>query len=187
MRRSVLVICGIVVIGVSALGFGAPEKPSTESMAVPKYDEDGALLLPTDYDDWVFVGASIGLSYSEKQNHDSPGLFHNVYMQPEAYRYYKATGEFPDRTMFVMTNYAPSDKSEILRAGHFEGKLVGLEVALKDTKRFLDDWAYYNFSSPGGLRPTAKPFPRETCWDCHAEHGEVDNVFVQYYPMLRGE
>jgi len=174
-----------VVIAVGALGFAAPERPSTEGMALPQYDGEGALLLPREYHEWVFVGASMGLSYSDKDRHDGPGSFHNVYMQPEAYRYYKATGEFPEQTMFVMTNYAPSQKSEIIRSGYFEGKLVGLEVALLDNDRFEAKWAYYNFSSREGLRETAKPFPRFACWDCHAEHGEDDNVFVQYYPTLR--
>ena len=185
MARSACVVLALVVGSMAAYGFAEGKKPSTQGMILPQYDDDGQLLLPTDYEDWVFVGASIGLSYSENEQHDEPGHFHNVYMQPEAYRYYKATGEFPEQTMFVMTNYAPSQKSEIVRSGYFEGKQVGLEVALKDDDRFEDTWAYYNFSSPEGLRERAKPFPRFACWNCHAEFGEDDNVFVQYYPTLR--
>ena len=185
MTQGRTLIVTLMVAGLAAGLIAAAGKPATDGMPVPKFDGDGALLLPKDFDDWIFVSASMGLSYSENDRHEGPGVFHNVYMQPEAYRYYKATGDFPEQTMFVMTNYAPSQKSEIIRSGYFEGKQVGLEVALKDQDRFEDGWAYYNFSSPEGLRETAKPFPRFACWDCHAEHGEDDNVFVQYYPTLR--
>ena len=32
---------------------------------------------------------------------------------------------------------------------------------------------------------TAKPFAKDRCWKCHNEHAAVDNVFVQFYPVLR--
>ena len=32
----------------------------------------------------------------------------------------------------------------------------------------------------------ARPLPPERCARCHAEHAAVDNVFVQFYPQLRG-
>lgn len=31
----------------------------------------------------------------------------------------------------------------------------------------------------------ATPFLRESCYDCHHEHSATDNVFTQFYPMLR--
>jgi hypothetical protein len=38
------------------------------------------------------------------------------------------------------------------------------------------------------MKPAAAAFPKETCFNCHAEHGATDNVFTQFYPILqRGE
>lgn len=164
-------------------------KNAVAPMPVPKYDESGALLRPIDYEDWVFVGASIGLSYdedAEEAGHgEGPGFFHNVYMQSEAFREYVRTGYFPDKTIFVMENYRPVQKESINRAGYFEGELVGMEVAVKDYDRFDLGWAYFNFSGREGLAPKAKAFPRAICWDCHAEHGDDDNVFTQFYPVIQ--
>ncbi|MBI3210116.1 MAG: cytochrome P460 family protein [Candidatus Solibacter usitatus] len=63
---------------------------------------------------------------------------------------------------------------------------MGIEVALKDSAKFPDKWAYFNFIGEGG-KPMADSgaFRKEQCWKCHNEHGASDNVFVQFYPVLR--
>jgi hypothetical protein len=53
---------------------------------------------------------------------------------------------------------------------------------VKDRERFDTGWAYFDFGKDA-LRAVA--FPRERCHDCHAAHGQADNVFVQFYPLLR--
>ena len=88
--------------------------------------------------------------------------------------------------MLVMEVVASGTNASINRRGHFQDRLTGLEVALKDENRFPEKWAYFNFTGEGGmLLPKARPFPKQTCWNCHHEHGAVDNVFVQFYPVLR--
>jgi hypothetical protein len=155
-------------------------------MARPAYEKDGSLKRPQRYAQWVFVGASLGLRYDEDEKHNGGvGYFHNVYMQPEAFRHYVRTGYFPDKTMFVMESYRPARKESINRSGYFEQELVGVEAAVKDYDRFELGWAYFNFSGPGGLAEKAPALPRALCWDCHAEHGADDNVFTQFYPIIR--
>jgi len=48
-------------------------------------------------------------------------MFHNVYVQPWAYREFVRTGGFPERTMFVLSFYEASRKSAPARAGFYEG------------------------------------------------------------------
>ena len=55
-------------------------------------------------------------------------------------------------------------------------------MALKDSARFDGGWAYFDFS---GGKTTAKPFAKQQCSSCHAEHAADDNVFTQFYPVLR--
>lgn len=63
---------------------------------------------------------------------------------------------------------------------------IGIEAAVKDTRRFPEKWAYSGFIGENGKAlPEAAAFPKEACWNCHDEHGAVDNVFVQFYPALR--
>jgi hypothetical protein len=154
-------------------------------MAVPQYDSEGALLRPRQFYSWVFVGASIGLSYSQNGGQTGPGEFHNVYTQPEAYQEYVRTGKFPEKTMFVMPLYKPAQKVSINRQGYFEGDFIDLDVSVKDRDRFPEGWAYFNFSDQGKLLEKAKAFPKTMCYSCHREHGANDNVFTQFYPVLR--
>ncbi len=164
------------------VGSNDPE-PATASMVVPHYTQGGDLLRPERYEDWVFVGASVGLGYREETDRKGPGLIHNVQMQPEAYAHYAASGEFPEKTMFVLTLYEPKQKESIAREGFFSGDLAAVEVAVKDHERFDEGWAYFDFGKAD--RESARPFPRARCHDCHAKHAEQDNVFVQFYPVLR--
>lgn len=157
-----------------------------EGMTRPQYLGSGELVRPEGYREWVFVGASLGLSYNENERQDGPGLFHHVYIQPEAYRHYVDHGTFPEKTMLVMENYRPGSKTSPNLHGHFEERFAGMEVALKDSERFAEGWAYFNFSTrEGPPKPSARAFPKAACYDCHAEHGADDNVFVQFYPVLR--
>ena len=51
---------------------------------------DGSLTQPKDWETWVMVGSSTGLSYAAPGAAPAagaaPGMFHNVYIQPWAYR-----------------------------------------------------------------------------------------------------
>ena len=164
--------------------------PPLDGMALPTYTADGDLILPKDYRTWIFVGASLGLSYSEgAAEREGPGAFTNVYIQPEAYRYFMETGQFPEGTMLPMDIYRPGSRESINQAGYFEKDFLGMEVAVKDSERYEEGWAYLSFRDrSGGLRASASAFPKDRCYDCHAEHAATDNVFTQFYPVLqRGE
>lgn len=158
---------------------------SQEKMVQPRFTEGNELLRPEGYREWIFVGSNLNMGYSEGPA-PTESRFHNIYIQPEAYRQYKTTGKFPDKTMMVMEVIAAGTNASINKKGQFEDKHVGIEVALKDEKRFAGKWAYFNFVGNGGADlAQAKPFPKEACWNCHNQHAAVDNVFVQFYPVLR--
>jgi hypothetical protein len=137
---------------------------------------------------WVFVGASLGLDYAEPGAAEAAGLegrlFHNVYLEPRAYRHYARTGRFPEGTMLALTLHLPRERVAPARQGLFEGERVRLEIALKDTRRYPGGWAYFDFGA-GTTASVARPLPREACAACHAGHAADDNVFVQFYPTLR--
>ncbi len=158
---------------------------------VPKYDEQGALEFPETFRRWIFVGAALGLSYSEHAPHPDEQQFTNVYITPAAYQHYELTGSFPEKTMLAMAVYRRQRKpplGDLKLHGSYEGELVAVEVAVKDGDQFHDGWAYFDFSPEKGetkLRRTATAFPTKKCYDCHLEHAADDNVFVQFYPVLR--
>jgi len=148
----------------------------------PAYDATGALHLPDGYQRWIIAGASLGLSYGDSAS--AAPLFHQVLIEPTAYRHFVATGEFRDGTMFALLLQSPTSGVLPGRHGQFAGALRTVEMAVKDSARTPERWAYYNFGGRDGLRPTAQPQARATCYECHAEHAARDNVFVQFYPLL---
>ncbi|HEY7530148.1 MAG TPA: cytochrome P460 family protein [Gemmatimonadota bacterium] len=112
--------------------------------------------------------------------------FHNVHLDPASFDHYAETGEFREGAMLAMVVHPAERGAAPSRRGLVEGDRVGLELAVKDSRRFDGGWAYFDFTGGGGsLRPAARPFPPAACAACHAAHAAKDNVFVQFYPVLR--
>jgi len=158
----------------------------------PDYTEDGELKLPKGYEFWVFVGTNLGLGYLSEPA-AKPATFHNVYMETEAYKAFMKTGEFPDPTQFLFEIYSTHNRvaDGEVNEGVFNDKLLGLEVAIKDSKRptrpdSKEIWAYYHFGIED-KKPVASAtaFPDTRCWACHDKHAGYDNVWVQLYPRLK--
>jgi hypothetical protein len=157
----------------------------------PMFEGKTTLLRPTNYREWIFVGSSRGLAYAANPPAGSGAgeMYHNVYITPAAYREFSKTGKFPDGTMLAMELLSSETKREPGLQGSYEKDFIGLEVAVKDTTRFDAGWAYYNFSAGRGssaYKDKAEPFPASAgCVSCHKEKAETDNVFTQFYPVLR--
>jgi hypothetical protein len=182
-RRCAALLAASALLASRAHGTRAAA-PGGDQVEIPAYDAAGALLRPEGYREWMFVGASLGLSYAgpAAASEDAHGDFHNVYLRPEAYRHYRRTGRFPDRTVLVLELFEAASKVAPSKHGLFEGRRVALEAAVKDT-RLPDGWGYFSFGD--GSEAKAAAAPRGACFSCHLEHAAVDNVFVQFYPVLR--
>ena len=133
------------------------------------------------------VGSSTGLSYNSAPPPAAgaaPGMFHNVYVQPWAYREFVRTGAFPERTMFVLSFYEASRKSAPARTGFYEGdRMPGIEVHVKQRGIDKTGWGFFGFgdgAAPATMIPGAAP-----CYSCHASEAAHDQVFTQFYPPLR--
>ena len=129
-----------------------------------------------------------------KSTRASQQQFHNIYINPEAYAYFLANKEFPDKTVLVMDVFtAPNrDPGNVLTAGFYNGKQIGLQVAVKNLNRpdgKTTPWAYYTLKNPFEpspvMAPSAKAHEDVECYDCHKAHARPDNVWVQFYPVLR--
>ena len=57
----------------------------------PKFSEKGELLQPEGFREWVFIGSPLTPHGLNDGNAGFPE-FHNVYVEPAAYRYYRRTG-----------------------------------------------------------------------------------------------
>src|SRR5215831_15971068 len=158
-----------------------------QQTVAPAFEGKTTLLRPANYREWVFVGSSLGLSYAQGSSSTNE-MYHNVYIKPEAYREFARTGKFPEGTVLAMEMASADTKREPGLQGSYEKEFVGLEVSVKDSSRFEGGWAYFNFSDGMGssYKAKAEPFPASAgCVSCHKQNAETDNVFTQFYPVLR--
>jgi len=160
-------------------------------MVKPRFDGEGRMLRPEGYRRWVFLGANYGMGYSEGETLATQkaknATFHNIYTQPDALDDFTKTGEYPEGAMLVMEVVKPSTHASINKQGVFQAQVIGIEVGVKDSKRFgKDKWAYFKFFTTEGKELNeAKAFAKEACWSCHNQHGAADNTFSQFYPVAR--
>lgn len=149
---------------------------------MPRYDNTRALKLPDSYRKWILVGSSLGLSYAEGgEPHE---MFHETLMEPTAYEHFVRTGMFREGTMLALMLHGQGEGTLPGRTGRFAAEIHGVEMAVKDSTRVPEGWAYYAFGGMGNIRTTAQPMPTTTCYSCHLEHAARDNVFLQFYPLL---
>jgi len=148
----------------------------------PQYGADGKLLIPSGYRQWQYVSSGVGMSYNAPTATPprSPG-FSNIFVQPWAYREYKATGKWPEKTMFVLEAYSSATNAAPNRQGYFQDSFAALEAEVKDSSHSPDVWSYYNFGTGPG---PAAAFAKNQCWQCHEDHAAVEHSFTQFYPEL---
>ncbi len=177
---------------------GHAQSPSASD---PRYTSNGNLVRPKDFHGWVFVGSNLGLGYAKeiaantRREAERPqlGEYHNIYLKPADYAAYVRTGRFPDKTVLVMDVYraAQRDAKGVVTAGSYNGQSLGVEVAVKNNKRpdgSKTDWAYYDFTDRNGDGnfPADKAAEADQdCYACHKTHAGYDNVWVQFYPVIR--
>jgi Cytochrome P460 len=181
-----LLACGVCLLAVSASLFilVKPEHAAHAApAAAPAYAANGDMLPIANYREWVYLTSGIDMNYNPKALAADHSMFDNVFVNPEAYRSFLATGTWPDKTVMVLEVREARDKGSINTRGHFQGEgVMGFEVHVKDEARFPNKWAFFDFDSPtkdGTLIPEKAP-----CYTCHQQHAAVDTTFVQFYPTL---
>ncbi|KRR24281.1 cytochrome P460 [Bradyrhizobium retamae] len=164
----------------------------TRKRYLPEYTASGELILPKNFNEWVFVGSPLTPNALNAGKANFPE-FHNVYIEPGSYEIYKKTGEFPEGTIFfkelqltLPAENPDGSRTEASGRGFFPGKLNGADVTVKDSKRYADTggWGYYNFNHHEPKAPTAKLQPKSECAFCHMASAKKDDVWTQFYPLL---
>ena len=181
MRKIFAVTLTGLVIAALTIRVSHSQMPAA-NVAGPQFTADGKLVRPEGYRRWVFVSSGLGMSYSQKAN-DSMQMFTNVFVNPSSYDYFLAHGTWPDKTIFVLELYGSTSQGSINKHGNYQTGFMGLDVEVKDEKRFADKWAYYGFDlREKAASPTAPS--KNDCWQCHDQNAAVEHSFVQFYPEL---
>ena len=154
-------------------------------LAQVNYNSGNRMLRPANYREWTWLSSGYGTAYvPETAGREDPNpLFHNVFVNPSAYRAFLQTGKWPDKTVFVLELRASVEKGSINPRGSFQGDVQHLEVHVKDERRFPNKWAFFSFS-PTASAANMIPVKQE-CYACHEQHGALDTTFAQFYPIIR--
>jgi hypothetical protein len=148
-----------------------------------QFTPSGDLLRPEGYRRWVYVSSGFGMSYNPAAGGNDAPAFTNVFVAPETYDFFQASGKWPDKTIFVLEIYGSTSRGSINQKGSYQESLVGLDVEVKDESRFPDKWAYFNFNKSAKTASVTLP-SKNACWRCHDQNAAVEHSFVQFYPEL---
>jgi hypothetical protein len=178
-----------VLVGIAGLSYvlAASAAPPGGTTAAVEFTPDGKLKRPVDYRKWVYVGTPLTPNDLNGGEASFPE-FHSVYMDPESFAHYEKTGEFRDGTVMIKELITVGSKEATSGKGYFMGDFRGLEASIKDSKRFKDEpgsWAYFSFGHKYPLKAEATKQAAASCNACHETSAAKDDVFTQYYPVLR--
>ncbi len=183
MKKALCMGGAAVLLAAMAGWVGRPHPVvrAAEAVGAPQYGADGKLVRPEGYRKWVYLSSGYGMSYSQTARDHL--MFTNVFVTPSSYDYFVQHGTWPDKTMFVLEEYGSASKGSINQHGNYQSEFMGLDVEVKDEKRFADKWAYFGFNTTEGSSAATKP-SKNDCWNCHDQHAAVEHSFVQFYPEL---
>lgn len=191
MIKAFAVLFGIIMGGCLASCSRQSHAENLTGVQVPEpahraeFTDDGALKLPANLDQWVFIGSSLGMGYSDVAfNPGSPGNFQIVTMEPTAYSEFMRTGLFPDGSMFALAFYGAQTDISINQTGFVMGDQRMIEIHLKDSTRFPETGFNFYMFHPGQMTADSRQLPNN-CVTCHMQHAAHDGVFTQFYPVIR--
>jgi hypothetical protein len=161
------------------------------------FGSDGKMKLPDPHTfrRWVFVGAPLTPNALNNGSANFPE-YHHVYIEEKNVAAYLKTGSFPEGTVIVKEltrvlnpTFPDGSRTEPSGRGYFNGQYNGIDVTVKDSKRFAktNNWGFFTFGHhPLPYAESAAEAPATECAFCHqANVAKTDMTWVQFYPLLR--
>lgn len=188
LRLGLLVVAALSLTTALIIGTKTEAaQPTTQTLT--KFDNNGSLIRPTGYREWVFIGAPLTPNDMNNGQAAFPE-FHNVYIDPVSWAHWKNKGEFRDGTIVVKELVSVGSKTSFSGNGYFEGEYIGLEAMVKSKTRFANNpgnWGFFRFTNEDfqSLKTKADVLPNDACAACHSPNAKQDLVFTQHYPVLR--
>jgi len=187
------VVFGFLACVITIAAFATAPTHGADPDWGPKWTADGKLILPEGYHEWVFIGSPLTPHALNDENAPFPE-YHNVYVQPQAFRAYRETGEFPEGTILLkelqlLRERAFPDGSslEVSGRGYFPAARNGIDISVKDKTRFADSngWGFFNFGHHAPpYSEAAQEQPVDACAGCHIANAD-NMVFKKFYrPIL---
>lgn len=194
-RYLLITLAGLMSIAVAGALVESKLVVVNASGSTAVFDSSGRLQLPTGYRRWVFVGAPLTPNGLNGGNASFPE-YHDVYIEERNVDAYLKTGSFPEGTVIVKEltrvldpTFPDGSRTEPSGRGYFNGAYNGLDVTVKDSKRFpkSNGWGFFTFGHhPLPYAESAAESPISECAICHMTYvAKTDMTWVQFYPLLR--
>jgi hypothetical protein len=195
MQKYLLGIVGGVGVLVASSFLFETGPVVAQTQEYPVYDSAGRVKTPTGYRAWVFVGAPLTPNGLNDGKAGFPE-YHHVYIEKKNVDAYLKTGSFPEGTVIVKEltrvlnpTFPDSSRKEPSGRGYFNGEYNGIDMSVKDSKRFAgtNGWGFFTFGHhPLPYDPTSAERPVAECAGCHiANVANTDMTWIQFYPQLR--
>jgi hypothetical protein len=175
--------CLLLCLGALSVFQSAPNAAAgANDSNAPQYTADGQLMFPGHYREWIYLTTGMDMDYNPELAKMDHSMFDNIFVNPEAYKAFVATGTWPDKTILVLEGRMAANKGSINQKGHFQTTdIMARSIHIKDEAHFPGKWAFVGF----GDENVGRTFPKEAvCYSCHEQHAAVDTTFVQFYPTL---
>lgn len=190
----IIVLLGLTASAVYFLAAKPVVAAQTEQSSAV-FDPDGKVELPAGFRAWVFVGAPLTPNGLNNGKANFPE-YHHVYIEKKNVDAYLKTGEFPEGTVIVKEltrvlnpSFPDGSRTEASGRGYFNGQYNGIDLTVKDSKRFAktNGWGFFTFGHhPMPYEKAAAEKPVSECAGCHiANVAATDLTWVQFYPLLR--
>jgi len=188
------IVAGIALIGTGIALFQGHSAVAQAQESAAVFTSDGKLQIPTGFRKWVFVGAPLTPNGLNNGQANFPE-FHDVYIQAKNVDAYMKTGQFPEGTVIVKEltrllnpTFPDGSRTEPSGRGFFNGAFNGVDLTVKDSKRFAktNGWGFFTFGHhPLPYEKTAAEAPAAVCANCHmANVAKTDMTWIQFYPLL---
>jgi hypothetical protein len=161
------------------------QEKRAEAKSWVEFTADGKAQQPVGYRKWVFIGTPLTPNDMNDGEASFPE-FHNVYIDPDSFAHVEKTGKYRDGTVLVKELVSVGSKEQTSGKGYFQGDFIGLEVSVKDSKRFPKEpgnWAYFSFGHKYPLKTEAPMAATASCNSCHEKNAK-NFVFSDVYPVL---
>ena len=150
-----VLVSGVGLVAGTASRSNVSRVAAETQQSAAVFDSDGKLKLPTPatFRRWVLVGAPLT---PEGLNNNNAGFpeYHNVYIEEKNVDAYLKTGSFPEGTVIVKEltrvlkpTFPDGSRTEPSGRGYFNGEFNGIDLTVKDSKRFAktNGWGFFTF------------------------------------------
>jgi hypothetical protein len=194
---SLLILALVLSVSAGYLLVTSPTVAAQDEQSSAVFDSQGKLKLPDPhaFRRWVFVGAPLTPNALNGGHANFPE-YHHVYVEEKNVDAYLKTGSFPEGTVIVKEltrvlnpTFPDGSRTEPSGRGYFNGEYNGIDVTVKDSKRFAktNGWGFFTFGHhPLPYTGWAAEAPSTECAFCHqANVAKTDMTWIQFYPFLR--